>query len=48
MSDRVRDVWGERTPFGRGEDWPERVDLELADGTAEDDVERWLRSACVL
>src|SRR3954449_6908920 len=46
--DRVQDVWGERTPFGDGEHWPERTDLMLADGIAENDVDRWVRSACVL
>ncbi|MCP2367493.1 anaerobic selenocysteine-containing dehydrogenase [Agromyces flavus] len=46
--DRVEDVWGSRTPFGRGQHWPERVDQLLADGVAEGDVDRWVRSACVL
>ena len=46
--DRIRDVWGERTPFQLGGAWPERVDLYLADGLEESDVDRWVRSACVL
>lgn len=47
-TDRIRDVWGRRTPHGRGEPWPERVDVALADGIAEGDVDRWVKSACVL
>jgi ferredoxin-nitrate reductase len=46
MTDRIADVWGERTPFGIGGHWPERVDQFLAVG--EDRVERWVQSACVL
>src|SRR4051812_39607852 len=45
---RIADIWGTRTPFGRGEDWPSRVDTMLADGISEEDVERWVQSACVL
>ncbi|HYJ75243.1 MAG TPA: nitrate reductase [Kineosporiaceae bacterium] len=48
MSDRTVDVWGPRTPHARGTDWPIRVDLHLADGLTEADVDRWVRSACVL
>jgi anaerobic selenocysteine-containing dehydrogenase len=48
MSDRIVDVWGPRTPHARGTDWPIRVDLHLADGVTEADVDRWVRSACVL
>lgn len=44
MADRVADVWGGRTPFERGGAWPVRVDAELT----ESDVDRWVRSACVL
>jgi anaerobic selenocysteine-containing dehydrogenase len=40
--------WGERTPYGRGEVWPQRVDVELADGLTADDVERWVQSASLL
>ncbi|HEU5161171.1 MAG TPA: nitrate reductase [Streptosporangiaceae bacterium] len=47
MADRVADIWGERTPFGAGEQWPTRVDQYLVDGVAEADVE-WVQSACVL
>src|SRR3954466_476387 len=45
---RIADIWGTRTPFGQGEEWPSRVDTVLADGFSEDDVERWVQSACVL
>src|ERR671921_597109 len=47
MGDRTTDVWGTRAPHARGEEWPARVDLHL-DGVAEDEVDRWVRSACVL
>ncbi|MFE6257437.1 molybdopterin oxidoreductase family protein [Agromyces sp. NPDC057865] len=46
--DRVEDVWGSRTPFARGGRWPDRVDQQLAEGIGEADVDRWVRSACVL
>ncbi|WP_089927775.1 molybdopterin oxidoreductase family protein [Lentzea albida] len=46
--DRIADVWGARTPHGRGTDWPVRVDQRLADGVGESDVDRWVQSACVL
>jgi hypothetical protein len=48
MIDRIADPWGERTPFGSGDEWPVRVDLQLAPGLAEGDVERWVPSASVL
>jgi anaerobic selenocysteine-containing dehydrogenase len=48
MVDRIADIWGTRTPFGRGERWPVRVDQVLADGVGEQDVDRWVQSACVL
>lgn len=47
-SDRIDDVWGRRTPFARGGEWPARVDLALAEGISEGDVDDWVRSACVL
>src|SRR3954447_14539350 len=43
MADRSADPWGERTPYGRGEDWPARVD-ELVTG----DPDRWFQTASVL
>jgi ferredoxin-nitrate reductase len=45
---RVDDVWGPRTPFASGDRWPERVDQHLVPGVQEQDVERWVPSACVL
>src|SRR3954453_1035786 len=48
MVDRVADIWGPRTPHPRGTVWPARVDVHLDDGLAEDDVDRWVQSACVL
>ncbi len=48
MIDRIQDVWGPRTPHPRGTEWPVRVDVRLDDGLTEADVERWVRSACVL
>src|SRR4051812_32563944 len=46
--DRIADPWGSRTPYGRGEAWPPRVDAFLADGLGESDVDRWVQSASVL
>jgi len=46
--DRTIDVWGARTPHGRHEPWPVRVDQHLDDGLTEADVDRWVPSACVL
>ncbi|PYE12730.1 molybdopterin-dependent oxidoreductase-like protein [Williamsia limnetica] len=40
--------WGTRTPYGSGQPWPARVDMFLADGIGEQDVDRWVRSASVL
>src|SRR5829696_8411592 len=48
MPDRIADPWGERTPYEPGEPWPVRVDVQLADGVAEEDVERWVQTASVL
>ena len=48
MHDAIQDPWGPATPIGRGADWPERVDVHLADGVAADDVERWVPSASLL
>jgi anaerobic selenocysteine-containing dehydrogenase len=45
---RIREPWGERTPYAAGEEWPVRVDLHLADGLAEGDVDRWVPSASLL
>jgi ferredoxin-nitrate reductase len=48
VPNRIADPWGVRTPFGRGEAWPQRVDSLLADGVAEPDVDRWVQSASLL
>jgi ferredoxin-nitrate reductase len=48
MGDRIADPWGERTPYGPGENWPVRVDMQLADGIGEADVDRWVQSASIL
>lgn len=45
MKDRIADPWGDRTPYGPGADWPVRVDMYLAPGTSEADVERWVPTA---
>jgi anaerobic selenocysteine-containing dehydrogenase len=39
---------GERTAVAQGAAWPVRVDLQLEEGLGEQDVDRWVRSACVL
>ena len=43
MDDRISDPWGERTPYGAGEEWPVRVD-ENAPG----EVDRWVQEASLL
>ena len=48
MVDRIADIWGGRTPYGRAREWPIRVDQKLAEGLAESDVQRWVQSACTL
>ncbi|MFD1829902.1 molybdopterin oxidoreductase family protein [Streptomyces desertarenae] len=47
-TDRIAEPWGTRTPYGRGEQWPVRVDTYLADGLAPEQVDRWVQSAAVL
>ena len=37
-----------RTPFGRGGEWPVRVDLILEEGVVEQDVDRWSQTASML
>jgi ferredoxin-nitrate reductase len=46
--DRIADPWGARTPYGSGAEWPVRVDVQLADGLTEADVDRWAQSASLL
>ncbi len=48
MPDRIDDPWGARTPFGREQEWPERVDSHLAEGVAEGEVDRWVQTASLL
>ncbi|MFI0900407.1 molybdopterin oxidoreductase family protein [Streptomyces sp. NPDC020983] len=47
-ADRIADPWGTRTPVPQGGEWPERVDVQLADGLAPADVDKWVRSASLL
>jgi anaerobic selenocysteine-containing dehydrogenase len=47
-TDRIADTWGARTPYDTGEPWPERVDMCLAAGVTEADVEAWVQTASVL
>jgi anaerobic selenocysteine-containing dehydrogenase len=46
--DRIAQPWGDRTPYGRGEAWPVRVDSYLAPGVTADAVERWVPAASLL
>jgi len=46
--DRIAEPWGTRTPYGPGEDWPQRVDLRLDDGLSPADVDEWVQSATIL
>ena len=48
MTDRIANPWGERTPFGRGEEWPVRVDQFLEEGVSEEEVDRWVQTASIL
>jgi anaerobic selenocysteine-containing dehydrogenase len=48
MTDRIAEPWGTRTPYGRGETWPVRVDSFLDDGVAEGDVDEWVHTASIL
>ncbi|WP_310209688.1 nitrate reductase [Paenarthrobacter nitroguajacolicus] len=48
MVDRITDIWGTRTPFAGDGEWPVRVDMTLDAGLTEEDVDRWVQSACVL
>ncbi|MCV6966121.1 nitrate reductase [Mycobacterium intermedium] len=47
-ADRIAEPWGARTPYGAGEQWPERTDQFLADGVDPESVDRWAQSAAVL
>ncbi|PAK26123.1 nitrate reductase [Streptomyces sp. alain-838] len=46
--DRIAQPWGSRTPYGRHEAWPVRVDAHLAEGVVPGDVQRWVRAASIL
>jgi anaerobic selenocysteine-containing dehydrogenase len=48
MRDRIAEPWGTRTPYGRGESWPMRVDTHLADGVNIEQVDRWVQTASIL
>ncbi|MEV4199571.1 molybdopterin oxidoreductase family protein [Micromonospora globbae] len=48
MVDRIADPWGDRTPYGPGQEWPVRVDTFLDAGLRESDVDRWVQSASIL
>jgi ferredoxin-nitrate reductase len=48
LTDRLKDPWGQRTPYDPGEPWPARVDEHYADGLSADDVERWAPTASLL
>jgi anaerobic selenocysteine-containing dehydrogenase len=48
VPDRIADIWGPRTPHARGTVWPARVDQHLSPGVRDQDVERWVQSACLL
>jgi hypothetical protein len=42
------DPWGDRTPYGPLDEWPERLDVQLAPCLEPSDVDAWARSASVL
>lgn len=46
--DRIAEPWGARTPYGRGQGWPQRVDQYLAEGVEPESVDRWVQSASIL
>src|ERR671911_2431511 len=48
VTDRIREPWGERTPFGADETWPVRVDQFLEEGVAEAEIDRWVQTASIL
>jgi ferredoxin-nitrate reductase len=47
-AERIANPWGKRNPYGSGDDWPVRVDLHLAPGIEDEDVEHWAQSASTL
>ncbi|GAB3221470.1 molybdopterin oxidoreductase family protein [Mycolicibacterium hippocampi] len=45
---RIVEPWGARTPYGAGDGWPDRVDVQLEEGLSESEVDDWVQSAAVL
>jgi ferredoxin-nitrate reductase len=48
LIDRIANPWGTRTPFGRDEEWPVRVDQFLEAGVGEEEVDEWVQTASIL
>src|SRR5829696_6418730 len=48
VTDRIKEPWGERTPFGAGETWPVRVDQLLKEGISEFEIDHWVQTASIL
>jgi ferredoxin-nitrate reductase len=48
MTDRIANLWGKRTPFGPGEEWPVRVDQILEEAVSEEHLDRWVQTASML
>ncbi|MEU0114554.1 nitrate reductase [Streptomyces bobili] len=46
--DRIARPWGSRTPHGRHEPWPVRVDTYLEAGVEPARVQRWVQAASIL
>ncbi|MGI5405059.1 molybdopterin oxidoreductase family protein [Streptomyces sp. CA-135486] len=46
--DRIADPWGTRTPYGRDQRWPARVDTYLTEGVDSGMVQRWVQAASIL
>jgi anaerobic selenocysteine-containing dehydrogenase len=46
--DRIAQPWGGRTPYGRHQPWPVRVDTFLAEGVEPETVQRWVQAASIL
>jgi anaerobic selenocysteine-containing dehydrogenase len=47
-ADRIEKPWGSRTPYGRDDPWPERTDIQLAEGVTAAQVDAWVPSASLL
>ncbi len=47
-TDRIAEIWGQRTPYARGGTWPTRVDTHLEEGVTPTDVDRWVQTASIL